>query len=299
MTTLRFAAPGAALLLAAAGLAGPAAAQSRWDEVEVRAAPVAGQVHVVTGAGGNIGVSAGPDGILIVDAQFAPLAPRIRRAIEGILPGPLEFVLNTHWHKDHTDGNRVFGPEAPVIAHRNVRRRLSTRAVVRGEPFEPYPAGALPVITFSESLSVHFNGEEIRLVHLPAGHTDGDGVVWFTGSNVVHMGDLLFAGKFPFIDEESGGSVDGYLANVAAVLERLPPGARVIPGHGEVCGRAELETFLRMLRETSALVAGRRREGMSLEEAQRAGLPGTWDSWDGGFISRDAWIATLYRASSS
>lgn len=296
MTKVRHAALVAAASLSFTAPAPRVAAQQDWDQVVVRASHVAGQVHVITGAGGNIGVSAGADGILIVDDQFAPLAARIRQAIQGIGPGPLEFVLNTHWHKDHTDGNHVFGLEAPVIAHQNVRRRLSTKAVVRGEPFEPYPPEALPVITFTDSLSLYFNGEEIRLVHLPAGHTDGDGVVWFTGSNVVHMGDLMFAGKFPFIDMESGGSVPGYIADVAAVLARLPPGARIIPGHGPVSGRAELEAFLRMLRETSSVVAKQKQAGASLADAQKAGFPAEWDAWGGGFISRDVWIETLYRS---
>src|SRR5262245_14431624 len=182
--------------------------QQDFSKVEVKASHVAGAVHMLTGAGGNIGVSVGPDGILIVDDQFAPLAEKIRAALKTLGEGKLRFVLNTHWHGDHTGGNVAFGPEAPVLAHTNVRKRLEEGSE-KPRPTPPAPKEALPIITFDESLSVHFNGEEIKVLHYPHGHTDGDSVIFFTKSNVVHLGDDFFAGRFPFVDLERGGGAEG------------------------------------------------------------------------------------------
>lgn len=198
---------------------------------------VAGNIHMLEGSGGNIGVSAGEDGILIVDDKFEKDEPRVRELLKGINPGPLKFVLNTHFHGDHTGGNAAFGKEAVIIAHENVRGRLSTDK----------PKEALPVVTYEDKVSVHFNGEEIELIHLPAGHTDTDSVVYFRGSNVVHMGDLFFSGRFPFIDLENGGTVEGYLANVAKVLETLPDDVKIIPGHGPLSSKADLQKFHTMI----------------------------------------------------
>jgi len=184
-------------------------------KVEMKVDKVSGNVYMITGAGGNIGVSVGTDGVVVVDDEFASLVPKIQAALKGITDQPVRFILNTHWHGDHTGGNEVFGSEAPIIAQTNVRKRLSTEQHVLGNTVPPSPAKALPVVTFDESLSVHFNGEEIKAVHYPHGHTDGDAIIFFTGSNVVHMGDDFFAGFFPFVDLDSGGSVQGLAENVA------------------------------------------------------------------------------------
>jgi cyclase len=298
-TPLRSLTRTAFVLLASAALVLPAPpradAQRNFDDVEIEATGVAGNVYVLEGAGGNIGVSVGGDGILIVDDQFAPLAPKIRAALGELGEGGLAFVLNTHWHGDHVGGNEVFGKEAPIIAHANVRRRLATRQELRGRVYEARPPQALPVVTFQESLSVHFNGEEIRAVHFPHGHTDGDVVVFFTESNVVHMGDDLFEGAFPFVDLESGGSVEGLVENVGRVLGRLPADAMVIPGHGEVTDRSGLAAFHEMLEGTVAVVRGRMEEGRSLEEIQAEGLPG-WEEWSSDFIDTDTWIETVFHS---
>ena len=198
-------------LLALTGM--PALAQDRdFSKVEIKATKVAGNVYMLEGAGGNIGVSVGSDGLLIVDDQFAPLADKIHAALRGLSPASLKFVLNTHWHGDHTGGNAAFSAEAPIIAQENVRKRMATDQVVFGDKVPASPKEALPVITFDDKVSVHFNGEEIKAIHFPAGHTDGDSVIFFTGSNVVHMGDDFFAGRFPFVDIGSGGSVQGMTA---------------------------------------------------------------------------------------
>ena len=271
-------------------------AQQDFSKVEIQAIHVAGPVHMLLGSGGNIGVSAGADGILIVDDQFAPLAEKIRAALKKLGEGKLKFVLNTHWHGDHTGGNQEFGREAPIIAHTNVRERLATRQTIFGKEIEPSPREALPVITFDDSLSVHFNGEEIRALHVAASHTDGDSVIFFTGSNVVHMGDNFFNGTFPFVDLDSGGDVLGMARAVEDVLSKLPADARVIPGHGPLAGAAELRSYLRMLRETTEIVRKRIALGWDLERIKAEGLPGEWAGWGEGFIKTDQWLEIVHRS---
>ncbi len=272
------------------------AQQQDFSKVEITTTHVAGSVYMLQGAGGNIAVSAGPDGLLMVDDQFAPLSEKIRAAVAKLAPGKLRFVLNTHWHGDHTGGNPVFGREAPIIAHDNVRKRLSTAQHLFGRTIEPLPEEGWPVITFDSSLRVHFNGEEIRVLHYPSGHTDGDSVIHFTGSNVVHMGDHFFNGRFPFVDLDSGGDVEGMARNVAEILAKLPPGAKIIPGHGALAGAAELREFHRMLVASIGTVRAGMAEGRSLVEIQKAGLPEEWAGWGGGFVPADRWIEIVHRS---
>jgi cyclase len=287
---------GLALALAALLPAFARAQQQDFSKVEMKVVPAAGKIYMLVGAGGNIGVSVGEDGILIVDDQFAPLADKIRAALKGLGDGKLKFILNTHWHGDHTGGNPVFGPEAPIIAHTNVRKRLATEQHVRGETVAAAPAKALPVVTFDDALSVHFNGEEIKVIHFPHGHTDGDSVIFFTGSNVVHMGDDFFAGRFPFVDLESGGSVTGMADDVQAVIARLPPDVKVIPGHGPLSKLDDLKAFHHMLTATTAIVRDRIKAGKSLDEIKAAGLPDEWRGWGSGFINTGAWLETIYHS---
>lgn len=247
---------------------------------------VAGNIHMLEGSGGNIGVSAGEDGILIVDDKFEKDEPRVRELLKGINSGPLKFVLNTHFHGDHTGGNGAFGKEAVIIAHENVRGRLSADK----------PKEALPVVTYEDKVSVHFNGEEIELIHLPAGHTDTDSVVYFRGSNVVHMGDLFFSGRFPFIDLESGGTVEGYLANVAKVLETLPDDVKIIPGHGPLSTNADLKKFHTMIDECFNSVKAQVQAGKSIQDIQVQGVPAEWKDWGWRFISAERWLITLHTA---
>ena len=290
---------GARWLGLAAGLAlaaSPALAQQDFSKVEMKVVPVSGNIYMLQGAGGNIGVSAGPDGILIVDDQYAPLADKIRAALKGINPGKLKFVINTHWHGDHTGGNATFGPEAPVIAQENVRKRLSIEQHVMGETVPASPAEALPVITFEDAVSVHFNGEEIKAVHYPHGHTDGDSIIFFTKSNVVHMGDDFFLGRFPFVDLGSGGSVQGMTENVGKVLAKIPADAKVIPGHGDLSNVEGLKAYHDMLVQTTGIVQKQIKAGKTLEQIQAAGLPDQWKDWGSGFIKTDRWIATVHES---
>ena len=275
---------------------GRATKQDDFSKVEVQTTKVSGNVYVIMGSGGNIGVSAGPDSVLIVDDQFAPLAEKIRAAFSGLGTGKLRFVLNTHFHFDHTGSNVVFGAEAPIIAHANVRKRLASGAHVLGRDFQPSPASALPVITYDTNVSVHFNGEEIRVVHFPSGHTDGDGVVFFTASNVIHMGDDFHAGRFPFVDLENGGSVEGLERNVSEIIEKAPADVKIIPGHGPLSTLADLRAYRDVLRETIALVRARLSAGRTLEQAKAEGLPDKFKEWGAGFINTGDWIELVYKS---
>ncbi len=271
-------------------------AQRDYSKVEIKVIKAAGNVYMLQGAGGNIGVSVGADGILIVDDQFAPLADKIRAALKTLGEGKLKFVLNTHWHGDHTGGNAQFSSEAPIIAHTNVRRRLETDQLVHGEAVKASPKEALPVVTFDDRLSVHFNGEEIRVIHFPHGHTDGDSVIFFTGSNVVHMGDDFFAGRFPFVDLDSGGNVEGVIRNVGEIIKQLPAGVKIIPGHGPLSNIDDLKIYHRMLVETTSIVRQRMSAGKTLPQIKAAGLPAEWKDWGTGFIKTDEWIETIYQS---
>jgi glyoxylase-like metal-dependent hydrolase (beta-lactamase superfamily II) len=251
---------------------------------------------MLEGRGGNIGVSVGPDGVLIVDDEFAPLAEKIRAAIDKIGKGKLKFVLNTHHHGDHTGGNIAFGPEAPIIAQSNVRKRLATEQNTLGRTTPPSPKEALPVITFDESLTVHFNDEDIRVIHFPHSHTDGDSVIFFTKSNVVHMGDLFFMGMFPFVDLDAGGDVEGLIGSVEKVIAELKDGVKIVPGHGPLSSVEDLKTYHRMLVETTAVVRKAMAAGKSLAEIQAQGVPDEWKSWGTGFIKTDRWIETIYKS---
>ncbi|HVR44881.1 MAG TPA: MBL fold metallo-hydrolase [Thermoanaerobaculia bacterium] len=281
--------------LAFALAAFPLAAQQDLSKVEIRVHPVAGAVYMLQGAGGNIGVSAGEDGIVIVDDQYAPLAPKIKAALATITDEPVRFVLNTHYHGDHTGGNEIFGESAPIVAHENVRKRLAEGVDAPGRRIPPAPPAALPVITFNDRVTVHVNGEDLRALHVPRAHTDGDSVVFFTRSNVVHMGDLFFSGLFPFIDIDGGGSVRGLIRGIERVLEKIPPGAKVIPGHGPISDAAGLRGYLEMLVATSAAVEKALAEGKSAAQMKEEKILAPWDSWSWGFITTDRFIDTLVR----
>jgi glyoxylase-like metal-dependent hydrolase (beta-lactamase superfamily II) len=292
--TLRSSLPG--LAAAAVLLAVPAAAQQDFSAVEVTGEHVAGSIHMLTGAGGNIGVSAGEDGILIVDDQYAGLADKIRAALAEISAGELEFVVNTHFHSDHTGGNVVFGEEALILAHANVRKRLAAGDGARGQKVDPAPKVALPVVTYDIGVSIHFNGEQIMIGHLAGGHTDGDSFVYFMDSNVIHLGDQFFAGRFPFVDVASGGNAVGLRDSIGGVLDRLPEDAKVIPGHGPLSSVDDLRKYHRMLSESVATVKAGKDAGKAVEQIQAAGLPDEWKSWASGFINESVFITSIFES---
>lgn len=283
----------------ALALSGPVSAQNRSEDVVIRTKPVAGNVYMLEGQGGNIGVSVGEDGILLIDDQFAPLAEKIRAAVSDLRKGKIEFVLNTHWHPDHTGGNPIFGKEGKIIAHANVRRRLSGEKPTPGRPPSKMEPSGLPAITFHDGITLHFNGEEVRILHFPHGHTDGDSIIFFDTSKVVHMGDHFFNDRFPFVDLTSGGTLGGYMTNVATVIELLPDDWKVIPGHGALGEKKDLQRFRDMLESTVAFVRKQMDAGKTLEEIRDEGLPEKWESWGEGFISEARWIETIHESLSN
>lgn len=279
---------GCALAIALLLWQGPAAGQSSMSEVQINTQHVGGSVYMLEGRGGNVGASVGEDGILVIDDQFAPMAPRIREALRELSRDPVVYLLNTHHHGDHTGGNAAFAKEATIVAQTNVRTRLS-----QSRNHDPK---SLPIVTFDNSVSVHFNGEEIRMVHFPHGHTDNDCVIFFPKSNVVHMGDLLFTGSYPSFYTNEGGDIEGYARNVGEILKLLAPDTRIIPGHGALASVDDVREFHAMLVETIDIVQKQIDAGKSLEDVQAAGLPEKYDRWSSSFTSNAQWVAKVYRS---
>jgi cyclase len=288
------------LLVAMAGSFACAQDQD-FGKVQMKVSKVAGNVYMLEGAGGNIGVSVGDDGIVIVDDQYAPLAEKIQAALKGIADKPVRFVINTHYHGDHTGGNAYFQKQAPIIAQDNVRKRLESGGAagnggsIRMEN-KPAPHDALPIITFDHDVTVHLNGEDIRALHFPAGHTDGDSIIFFPHSNVVHMGDDFVTYGFPFIDVDSGGSINGMIDAVATVISDLPPDVKVIPGHGAVSTLNDMRAYLEMLIQTRDVVQNALKEGETLDQMKEAKLLDPWKKYSGQFINDDTFLETLYNS---
>jgi cyclase len=288
-----------AVCLAVAVAAG--AQEQDFSKIQSRITKVAGNIYMIDGtggfAGGNIGVSVGDDGILIVDDQYAPLADKIQAALKGVTEKPVRFVLNTHFHGDHTSGNKYWGQHATIIAQDNVRTRMAN-----GNPDpdpdkhrDPAPKVALPVITFNNTATVHINGEDIRAVHFPHGHTDGDAVVWFTQSNVVHMGDDFFNGVFPFIDIDSGGSVKGLMKNLEEIIPQLNAETKIIPGHGPLANVDDLRKFLAMLKDSYAIVDKGVKQGKSLEQLKKENVLSKYDSWNWDVFKSNDFVEFVYK----
>jgi cyclase len=270
-----------------------------FSKVQIKVTKVAGTVYMLEGAGGNIGASVGEDGIVIVDDQYAPLADKIEAALKGITDKKIRFIINTHYHGDHTGGNAIFQKEAPVIAHDNVRKRLEeglTAGNLGSLKFEakPQPKEALPILTFDHDMTVHLNGENIRALHFPSGHTDGDSIIFFPKSNVVHMGDDFVRYGFPFIDLGSGGSVEGMIAAMEEVLPKLPSDVKVIPGHGAVSNLDDVRDYMKMLKDTRAAVEKGVKSGKTLDQLKQEKVLEPWKKWSGEFITSDTFAETLY-----
>jgi cyclase len=288
------------LVGALAAVAGAASAQQQdFSKVEIKVTKVSGSIYLLEGSGGNIAASVGDDGIVIVDDQFAPLADKIRAALKGITSKPLRFIINTHYHFDHTGGNLPFH-DATIIAHDNVRKRLAQANVVGNggsamkmdQPANP--PEALPVITFAHDVTLHVNGEDIRALHAPSGHTDGDSIVFFPKSNVVHFGDDFVRYGFPFIDINGGGSSKGMIAALENALTQLPKDVKVIPGHGALATLDDVRSFLTMLKETRAVVEKAVKAGKTLQQLQQEKVLAQWEKYSGQFVSTDLFIETLY-----
>jgi glyoxylase-like metal-dependent hydrolase (beta-lactamase superfamily II) len=283
------------------GDAAPAGGDDKLAQVTIKVQKVGGNVYMLEGAGGNIAVSVGEDGVVLVDDQFAPLAGKIKAALKGITDRPIRVVLNTHWHGDHTGGNAVFGRGAPIVAHDNVRKRLvsgSPRVELGGKTFDarpPAPKEALPIVTFQDKVSVHLNGEEIRALHLPSGHTDGDVIVYFTKSNVVHMGDDFVSNGFPFADLASGGSIKGMIAAIDRAVKDLPADVKVIPGHGGVSTIADMKKISATLKDCVKLVEAEVKKKKTLAQLQEAKVLAKYDDLGKGFMSTAMFVEILFK----
>lgn len=289
-----------ALAFACSLLAAPAAAQQQdFSQVEIKVERLAPGVAVLFGAGGNIGLSYGEDGNVIVDDQFAPLTDKIAAAIAGLDPDPVRFVINTHWHFDHTGGNENLGKRGAVIlAHDNVRTRMSTEQFIAALNLKvpASPQGALPVVTFAEGVTLHLNGDTLHVVHVANAHTDGDSLVHWQKADVLHMGDTFFHGaSFPFIDLSSGGSIDGVIASAEKGLEIAGPGTRVIPGHGPVATRQDLVAYRNMLVDIRGKVAAAIAAGRTLDQI-KASAPAARYGMPDGFIKPDQFVEFVYNS---
>ena len=274
-----------------------AAAQVNYDTVQVRTLKVGDGVYMLQGAGGNIGVSVGSDGVILIDDQFAPLSDKIKAAIAA-LGSPIRFLLNTHWHGDHTGGNENFAKSGVVIvAHENVRRRMSVEQFVAvfNQRVPASPTGALPVVTFTDAVTFYLNGDSINVFHVAPAHTDGDAIIWFRRANVIHMGDTFFNGRYPLIDLSSGGSIDGMVGAADRVLAVADANTKIIPGHGPLGDRAALQAYRTMLatirdRIRQAVTAGR-----TLEQVQAAKPTAEFDAvWGSGRITPTLFVEMLY-----
>jgi glyoxylase-like metal-dependent hydrolase (beta-lactamase superfamily II) len=282
-------------------LALPAAGQDRdWSQVQIKPTKLAEGLYMLEGAGGNIGVSLGEDGVFLVDDQYAPLTPKIKAAVATLSPKPVRFVLNTHWHGDHTGGNENLGGEGVlIVAHDNVRRRMSSEQFneLFGRKTPPSPAKALPVVTFSADVTLHFNGEEIHAFHVPPAHTDGDSIIHFRKANVVHMGDIFFNGNFPFVDVWSGGNLEGVIAAADQVLGMVDDKTKIVPGHGPVAAKADLQRYRDMLVQVRDAVLPLVKSGKTLEEAKAIKPLATLAAeWGNGFIKTDVMVELAYRS---
>jgi glyoxylase-like metal-dependent hydrolase (beta-lactamase superfamily II) len=286
------------VVCAAALFAAAASAQQDFSKVEIQTEKLADTVYMMAGAGGNLGLSVGEDAVFVIDDQFAPLTPKIQAAIATLTSKPVKFVLNTHWHFDHTGGNENLGKAgAIIVAHENVRKRLSTEGFIEflGMKTKPEPEVALPVVTFTRDISFRLNGDELVVNHVPRAHTDGDSIVRFGKSNVVHMGDTFFNKLYPFIDTSSGGTVAGVLAAVDGVLKTVGDDTKIIPGHGPLASKADLKAYRDMLAAVSGNIRGQIKAGKTLAQVIASKPTAKYDAaWGKGFLAPEKFVEMIY-----
>jgi len=272
-------------------------AQGRFDEVEVVTTKVTNELYMLQGAGGNIAILTGDDGVLMVDSQFADLSEKNKAAIKKLSDHKVNFLINTHWHGDHTGGNEAFAEDgAIIVAHQNVKNRLSKDELIQAfsREIKAKPKGFWPVISYNEDMQLHFNEEEVILIHVHNAHTDGDGLVYFADRNVLHMGDTYFQGKFPFIDLSTGGSVDGLIEAVQAAMMLCDTETIIIPGHGALSDKKELFEYYTMLVTMKHRVMTAIVEGKTVDDIKTMGLDEGYEAWGTGFISSEKMLDQIW-----
>ncbi len=281
-----------------AGIPSYCGAQQNFDQVQIQTEKLAEGVYMLTGAGGNIGVCAGEDGVLMIDSQYAGLTDKIRAAIDAISDKPIRFLINTHWHSDHTGGNENLAKAGAIIfAHENVRKRMSSNQSILGNEVPASPKAALPVVTFDKGIAFHLNGQEIELFHIPHAHSDGDVLVRFAGPDVLHMGDIYFEGMYPFIDLASGGSIDGMISAVDQVLGLIDSDTIIIPGHGPISNKEKLQGYRKMLAAIRERVARLLKDGKTLEEILAEKPAQEYDEAMGqGFMNSERFVEIVYNS---
>ncbi len=286
--------------LVIANLAAPVWAQQDFSTVEIETVPVADGVYMLVGSGGNIGLSVGEDGAFVIDDQFAPLSEKIMAAIAAVTDADVKFLVNTHFHGDHVGGNEAFGAAgAVIIAHENVRARMSTDQFreIFNQPIPASPVGALPILTFSDEMTFHWNGDTIRAIHVAPAHTDGDTILYFQNANVIHMGDTFFNGFYPFIDVSSDGDIDGIIAAGYRALAIANEDTAIIPGHGPLSDAAGLAAWLEMLKVTRVSMQSLIDQGLSEDEAVAARPTAESDEqYGGGFMNPENYNRLLYQS---
>lgn len=270
-----------------------------FSKVKIEREKLTNNLHVLRGMGGNIGVLSGPDGVFLVDDQFAPLADKIRAAVKLISSSPIKYVFNTHWHFDHTGGNESFGKSGSVIvAHENVRKLLSKDQFIKtfGREIKAKPKEGLPVITFNSRINFHINDEDVNVFHVKNAHTNGDSIIHFKKANVFHMGDTLFFDRFPFIDIQHGGSLDGMIKAHETVISKSNKNSRYIPGHGKVATYAGLKAYVADLKKIRSILKKVKRKGLSLDKAKDKNPLAEFDKkgWGNYFIKTGKFMDIVY-----
>jgi len=287
-------------MVVAVAMANAQALGQDFSQVQIKTTEVAEDIYMLEGAGGNLGLSVGADGAFLIDDQYAPLSEKISAAIGNITDGDVRFLVNTHWHGDHTGGNENFGNAgAIIVAHDNVRTRMSTGQFreIFDQNIPASPATALPIVTFTDRTTFHWNGQRIIVKHVENAHTDGDSVVWFTDADVFHLGDVFFNGFYPFVDVSSNGSLEGYISAVEGVLMRATEDTAIIPGHGPLANTNDLRIYLEVLRTARERIQSAIDSGMSEDEVVAAELMADYDEqWGGGFINPENFVRLSYKS---